>query len=199
MNVRSPAGERRHRQRQYERQRAQRWSRAWAHLDDPISLVLDTHGADRVPVMFLTLPRLKTRIQELNVALDLARSPCNRPASNRGAPKAIVHPAAPRVAKQRDSLQLDEFQRLHERGSREYDVLVRRGEIAPGAGDGWALLRHDDLTAALPAMKLTGGRQRARYFVQVLRGDGDRAAAIRVFSTNYAPIIERRICPPAPG
>lgn len=195
MNVRSPAGLRRHYRRQNERRRLQNQSRAFAALTDPVSLVLEADGLGRVPISFLSLHELKGRVQELNLALELARPDGIRAAGKAGAPRPPVWPAQPPVAKKTHRLLLDAFERGHEAGRAAYDYLVRHRLIAPAVGE-WSFFKYGDLAAVLTEIKFKWGRQRRRYLVRVVRDASGRIAAIQVFSVNYWPIVELRTSPP---
>lgn len=196
MNVRSAEGLRRHYRRQNERRKLRNRCRALAALENPVSLILEADGPGRVPISFLSLHELKARVQELNLALELAKFGGIQVAGTSGAPRPPVCPAQPPVAKKTIRLPLDGFERGHKAGRATYDYLVRQAVIAPAVGE-WSSFKHDDLVAALPEIKFKWGRQRRRYLVRVVRDSRGGIEAIQAFSMNYWPIIELRTCPSA--
>lgn len=84
------------------------------------------------------------------------------------------------------------FERIHQAGTLLYQSLVNRRALEPAVGEGWALIRHADLTATLPELALGASRYRVRYLVQARRDENGRITAIRIHSATCNPIVERR-------
>jgi hypothetical protein len=192
MGKRSAAGHRRHIFLQQERRKTRRRARALAGLDDPVSLILDASQPGQVPITLLPLQKLKVRVEELNLLMDLASLDDSRRPANQPRTRPVVAPAQPIVAKRKHPFPLEAFHRVHRAGSFVYQFSVNRGLVSAGIGEGWALIKHADLAAALPELRLDWGRRRLRYLVQMQHDDLGAVQAIRLYSINYTPILERR-------
>ena len=149
---------------QAERRKRKRWRRALAGLTDPVILLLEAGRVDRVPLSFLTLPKLKERIHDYNLTLELARTdaPDERGDVDSG-PASKIDLACPRLMKNTAPVDLTMVEALHAQGRLTFDWLVGRGELTPGPGRRWARIDHADLMAALQSINLQWKRRRGPY------------------------------------
>ena len=167
-----------------------------ATLDDPISLFLEVDQAGQVPITLLPPRELRRRVQEHNAMLEAAQSAS--PAAGRSDPLTLpaVVPVQPHLLTSVTPLPLAAFERVHQTGTFLYQSLVNRRILAPAVGEGWSVINHADLAATLPELSPASSLRRVRYLVQMRRDNDGRIKAIRIHSTTYKPIVERRFVYP---
>ena len=151
-----------------------------------------------VPLLHLPLLTAKNRIQELNLLFAMSRREGGfHPPSNLGRDELHaalpINPEAPPVLRDKTRLDLKGFHCHFTTGLDLYYVLVRRGRIQPGAGEGWSVFRRADLQRSLPSVNLQHRRRRDWYIVRLVDDADGQVFGIRAWSISWRPIFERRL------